>query len=185
MSQTLTEEWVIKSTRLWVETVVVGLNFCPFAKPEVEGNAVRYMVLHEGSIAACLTGLIEACQQLIDSDEIETCLIIYPLGFASFDAYLELVDIAETLLVEQGYEGVLQLASFHPDYCFEALQPDDPANYTNRSPYPMLHILREASVARVLKEVAEPEQIPKRNIELARRKGLSVMQAMLSACKMP
>jgi hypothetical protein len=91
--------------------------------------------------------------------------------------------IAEALLTEEGFEGIFQLATFHPDYCFEGQQTDDAANYTNRSPYPIVHILRESSVERALEGVANPEKIPERNIKFARAAGLGVMQALLDSCR--
>ena len=109
--------------------------------------------------------------------------LILPDVCADFDDFLDLLGIAEDLLAEQGYEGVYQLASFHPDYCFADQNENDPANYTNRSPYPTLHLLREASLERVLGEDADPDLIPQRNIDFARRQGLDRMRALLAACR--
>jgi len=96
----------------------------------------------------------------------------------NFDDYLDFLEISNQLLIDQGYEGVFQLASFHPDYCFADTSPDDPANYTNRSPWPMLHIIREASLEQVLQNYPNPEDIPQRNIDYCRQLGLEVMQKM-------
>ena len=123
--------------------------------------------------------------RLDKDDQIETSLLAYPDAFYDFETYLGLVELAEDLLIEQGYEGVYQLASFHPDYRFAETAEDDPANYTNRSPYPMLHLLRESAVEKALENYSQPERIPQRNIETARTMGLEKMQQMLGACLNP
>jgi hypothetical protein len=174
---------VIESCKQWVTDVIIGLNFCPFAKPVIESGVVNFSVINERSLEHCLQALIDELNRIHDDDSIETSLLIYPVGFESFDDYLELAGIADDLLVEEGFEGVFQLATFHPDYCFEGQVYDDAANYTNRSPYPILHILREASVGKALESVVNPDKIPNRNIEFAREKGLDVMKALLEDCK--
>ncbi|MBV1875114.1 MAG: DUF1415 domain-containing protein, partial [Cycloclasticus sp.] len=97
--------------------------------------------------------------------------------------YLDFAAVADALLIDEGYEGIFQLATFHPDYCFDGQKQDDASNYTNRSPYPILHLIREASIETALKNVASPDKIPSRNIEFAREKGLDEMQALLKSCK--
>jgi hypothetical protein len=177
------EQAIIEPCRQWVTKVIVGMNFCPFAKPVVESGAVSYSVVNERSLELCLQALSEELNRLYGDDSIETSLLIYPVGFEAFDDYLELAGIADELLIDEGFEGVFQLATFHPDYCFEGQVYDDPANYTNRSPYPILHILREASVEKALESVANPDKIPNRNIEFARAKGLDEMKTLLADCK--
>lgn len=179
----LSEQTIIESSRQWVVDVIVGLNFCPFAKAVVELDTARYSVVGEQMLEPCLQAVFDELSRLDNDDSIETSLLIYPVGFESFDDYLELAGIAEDLLIDEGYEGVFQLATFHPDYCFEDAQYDDAANYTNRSPYPMLHILREASVEKALTHVTHPEKIPTKNIEVAREKGVATLRALLEACK--
>lgn len=174
---------LIESCRRWVETVIVGLNFCPFAKPVVEAERLEYVVVNEHLFEPCLMALSEEFQRLSESSEIESSLVIYPNGFESFDDYLELVAIADALIEDQGYEGVFQLASFHPDYCFEGQGEDDAANYTNRSPYPILHILREDSVEKALESFPNPDKIPEKNIAFARAQGLEKMRALLDTCR--
>lgn len=178
----LSDADIIGSCRQWVLQVIVGLNFCPFAKSVVVNDSVCYQVVKERDMAACLMALSEQMKRLITDETIETALMIYPIGFESFEEYLDLVDIANALLIDEGYDGIFQLASFHPDYCFDGQPYDDAANYTNRSPYPILHIIREASIEKALASVLNPEDIPNRNIELAREKGLSTMQALLHNC---
>lgn len=177
------EQAIIDPCRQWVKKVIVGMNFCPFAKPVVESGAVSYSVVNERSLELCLQALSDELNRLYDEDSIETSLLIYPVGFEAFDDYLELAGIADELLIDEGFEGVFQLATFHPDYCFEGQVYDDPANYTNRSPYPIVHILREASVEKALESVANPDKIPNRNIEFARAKGLDEMKTLLADCK--
>jgi hypothetical protein len=178
----VTDDAIIKSTRQWVLNVIVGLNFCPFAKPVVDNDGVCYQVVREQGLQPCLITLYEAMKQLRTDETVETTLLVFPVGFESFDDYLDLVDVADALLVEEGFEGEFQLASFHPDYCFDGAQYDDAANYTNRSPFPMLHILREASVEKALANVVHPEKIPSRNIDVARETGVTALRALLEAC---
>lgn len=180
-----TDQCVIEQTRCWIETVVVAHNFCPFAARELKRDSVRYRVLRDIALEPCLLALAEECLTLDREPHTETTLLILAGGFQDFHVYLELLEIAGDLLLDQGYEGVYQLASFHPDYCFDGADPQDPANYTNRSPYPMLHILRETSIERALLDYPQAEQIPERNIETARRQGLARMQALLAACREP
>jgi len=177
------EQTIIDECRQWVAKVIVGLNFCPFAKPVVESDTVNYLVVNERSIEHCLQALSDELKRLNADESVEMSLLIYPVGFEAFDDYLDLVEVADALLLDEGYEGVYQLATFHPDYCFEGQVYDDAANYTNRSPYPILHILREASVEKALESVPNPDKIPNRNIEFARAKGLSEMKALLADCK--
>ncbi len=173
---------IVNQTRQWVEEVIVGFNFCPFAKPVVDVGGVAYEVVTETSLESCLEGLAEQLEKLQHQPEIETCLVIFPVGYDAFDQYLDLLEWSEALIKDMGCEGEFQLASFHPDYCFEGAELDDAANYTNRSPYPMLHLIREKSIEIALKTVKEPEKIPLRNIEFAREKGQVEMAKNLAKC---
>ena len=177
-----TEQQLVKQTKTWLETVIVGYNFCPFARRELELGTIHYCVIPDKDIAGCLEALMLECYRLDKDKTIETTLVIYPYGFEQFDDYLGLVEIAEDLLIEQGYEGIYQLASFHPSYCFADAEHNDPANYTNRSPAPMLHLIREDSIEVALKSYPQPEKIPQKNIDLARRLGETKMKQMLHAC---
>lgn len=174
----------INATLAWLKTVVIGHAICPFAKQELERGSIRLAVNHDTDIENCLLDLIDECGRLDSDDGIETTLLIYADAFAEFDDYLDFLELAETLLLDQGYEGIYQLAGFHPDYCFEGASPDDAANYTNRSPYPMLHLLREAGLELAISKYPQPETIPERNIALTRSLGLANMQALLAACYM-
>ncbi len=144
-------------------------------------KSVRYVVLPEVAMESSLESLAEELRYLDSTEEIETTLIIFPNHFADFEEYLDLVDLAEALSVDQGYEGIYQIASFHPNYCFSDAEDDDPANYTNRSPYPMLHLLREDSITEALENFPDPEGIPARNIAFAKGKGLAYMKLLRAA----
>lgn len=174
---------MIKQTRQWVESIVVGNGFCPFARPVLERGSIHYDVVLNAEIEECLGALLQACLLLDERHDVDTSLIIFGEAFEAFDDYLHFVHVSELLLNEQGYEGVYQLASFHPDYRFAGAAADDPANFTNRSVYPMLHLLRESSVEAALVNYETPERIPERNIQYARAKGLAQMQSTLQACK--
>ena len=170
------------ATQAWLNSVIIELGICPFAKQTQDRGHIHFSINHEIKIENCLLQLMIECDRLNSDPDIETTLLIYANAFAEFDDYLDFLEIAEKLLIEQGYEGIYQLASFHPDYCFQGSESDDPANYTNRSPYPMLHLLRETSIEQAVASHAEPESIPQHNIELTRRLGLAKMQALLAAC---
>lgn len=170
------------ATLLWLKSVIVEYSICPFAKRELDRGSIHFSVNRDSEIEQCLLHLIDECERLDTNPGIETTLLIYADAFAKFDDYLDFLEVAESLLIEQDYEGTYQLASFHPDYCFQGSNPDDAANYTNRSPYPMLHLLRESSIEQAVAAHADPANIPLHNIELTRKLGLAKMQALLSAC---
>ena len=176
LNDTLSE---VSATKQWLEEVIIGLNFCPFAKKEFVNNTIHYHSSSANQVKVALNELIEQCRYLQMHDELETTLIIYNEGFRSFDRYLDLVDYGNDLLVDSGFEGIFQLASMHPEYCFEGEDYDDSSNYTNRSPYPIIHIIREVSMARVLSVYNEPEKIPENNIVLANEKGANFFQEIL------
>ncbi len=170
----------ILKTKHWLEQVIIGLNFCPFAKKEFVNNTIDYHICAQRKLEPALTSLIERCQYLQEHDAIDTSLVIFSLGFRDFEDYLDLVDYGNQLLIDSGFEGIFQLASFHPDYCFEGEDENDAANFTNRSPLPTVHIIREASLARVLAVYKNPEAIPDNNIALARAKGKSYFTELLA-----
>lgn len=159
------------ATRQWLAEFVIRLNLCPFARGPFRAEKIQYTVEAATDREALLRGYLTALQALIAQprQQVETTLIIYPNALEAFDDYLDFVDTAEYLLEEAGLSGTIQLASFHPTYVFADAEVDDPANATNRSPYPMLHLLREESVEEVRLHYAGVEDIPQRNIELLRR----------------
>ena len=181
-NKNINDDTVITATRNWVEQIIIGLEFCPFAKREFLNNRVCFQVSCAQNLEDCLHTLIYECQRLDNNPDIETTLLIFPDGMQIFDDFLDLTELANALLTDSGYEGIYQLAHFHPDYCFEGSDDSDPANYTNRSPWPTLHLIREASLEKVLEHYPEPEKIPEKNIERAREMGINKLKALLGEC---
>jgi uncharacterized protein len=175
------KELIIAQTKKWIIDVVVGCNFCPFAVREVKKESIVFEVI-EGNSAVVLKALSTAFTTMDAQAEIETMFLILPQNFSRFTDYLKLVDTAEASLKKQGYEGIYQVASFHPSYLFAGSSLNDAANYTNRSPYPMLHILREESVSRAIDSYPDTQKIPEKNMAFAREKGLAYMQRLRAAC---
>jgi hypothetical protein len=173
------DDIVEASVKFWIEKVIVGLNFCPFAKKEMERNTVRYAIFPATQVNAALSHLLEELALLDQLQDIQTTLLIFPQGFADFDDFLDMLEMANILIGQGGYGGIYQLASFHPEYCFDGEEQNDPANYTNRSPYPILHILRESSIEAVLKRYPDPESIPENNIAKARELGSNFIKALM------
>ena len=176
------KEEVIRHTMNWVSQIVVGLNFCPFAAKEVRRGSIHYDTIETDDVEKSLELVAQAFAQLDKNEQIETTLLIFPESLQDFNDYLHFVELTESLLEEMNYEGVYQVASFHPNYLFQGSDQDDPANYTNRSPYPMLHLLRESSLSAAIDSFPDVDGIPERNIELARKKGLAQMKALWAAC---
>lgn len=170
----------ISATKQWLDEIIIGLNFCPFAKKEFVNNTIYYHLSVCEQVKPALQELLKQCHYLQAHAEVETTLIIFSEGFRSFERYLDLVDYANELLTEQGFEGVFQLATMHPEYCFADDDFDDASNFTNRSPYPMLHIIRETSMAKVLKVYKDPESIPENNIAVAEQKGSNYFRSVLA-----
>lgn len=180
----MTDQDIINATQNWLNSFIIAFNICPFARREQQRNSIRYRVAHSENLEYALQTLIEECIYLDAHAETETTLLIFPKLFEDFENYLDMLEIAEQLLVTQHYEGIYQLASFHPNYRFETAIDDDedPANYTNRSPFPMLHIIREASIERAVANYPDPENIPNRNIKLTRELGQKKLECLLAAC---
>lgn len=173
---------MITHTRNWVEKVIMKYNICPFARKEVEKGAIRYVIAEANDTASVLQLLLNECHLLSEQDEIETTLFIMPTGFEGFYGFLDVVEMANDLLELEGYEGVYQLASFHPDYCFEGEPQSEPSNFTNRSPYPTLHIIRETSMALAIQHHPGVDAIPQRNIEFANKRGNAFFADLLASC---
>ncbi|MFY0990050.1 DUF1415 domain-containing protein [Halomonas sp. C05BenzN] len=173
----------LAATRAWVETFVVARDVCPFAGREVARGTLRYAEVAADDWESALLALVEECRHLDETPQVETTLLVLSRGVEAFDDYLDLLAIAEALLAEQGYEGIYQLASFHPDYCFEDAEAEDPGNFTNRSPWPMLHLLRESSLERALAHYPDPEAIPARNIAEMQRLGHGPLAEALAALR--
>ena len=173
----------IEQTKQWLEQVIIGLNFCPFAKKEFVNQTIHYHVSDKEQLKSALMELLSQCYYLRDNPEIETSLLIYQQGFRDFNRFLDVVDYANELIVEYGFEGIFQIATFHPEYCFADADYDDASNFTNRSPYPTLHLIREESMERVLSVYKNPQAIPDNNIALADKKGADYFKNVLKNIK--
>jgi len=176
----MSDEDVIAATRQWIEKAVIGLNLCPFAKPVYVKNQVRFMVSH----APHLDGLLEDLDRELDflatadPEAVETTLLIHPALLPDFLDFNDFMQLAEAAVAEHGLDGVIQIASFHPRFQFEDTAPDDMGNFTNRAPFPTLHLLREASIARAVAAFPEAETLYERNIETLRALGHAGWQAL-------
>jgi hypothetical protein len=160
-----------KQTREWIEKVVIGLNLCPFARRVFEAGLVRFAVSEARTEEALLEDLRSELQHLQNSprSEVETAILIHPHALANFLDYNDFLAEADRLLRRMSLDGVIQIASFHPRYQFEGTGPDAPENGTNRSPFPMLHLLREISITEVADDPDVLLGIPERNIATMRR----------------
>jgi hypothetical protein len=168
----LSNQQIIQETECWLTSAVIGLNLCPFAKAVHVKKQIRYVLSEARNIDVLIETLITELETLAAANpaEIETTLLIHPHVLGDFLAYNDFLDIADSLLEELNLGGVLQIASFHPQYQFEGSCPDDIDNYTNRSPYPTLHLIREESIAKV---EADADVIVERNIATLRAMGLA------------
>ena len=174
-----THKNAIQQTKLWVEQVVIGLNLCPFASKPVKDNKVAYIAAGDATMEQHLQQLADCFKQLDSEPGTETSLLIFPESYQSFDNYLELLYLSNLLLDDLRYTGVYQLASFHPAYCFENSDENDAANFTNRSPYPMLHIIRESSLEKAIAGFEGIEKVPERNVNTLRQLGYHKMEQTL------
>jgi uncharacterized protein len=166
-------EEIVSATRRWLERSVIGLNLCPFAENPYRGDRVRFAVSEQRSAAGLLEDLRSELQTLAAADpkDLETTLLIHPWVLADFIEYNDFLEVCDSVVAELNLEGEIQVASFHPQYQFAETRADDIENYTNRSPYPMLHLLREASVERAVAAVGDSEEIYRRNIRTLRALG--------------
>jgi hypothetical protein len=166
-------EEIIAATRTWLERAVIGLNLCPFAKAVHLHNRIRYVVSDARSSARLLEDLMAELRALDAADpaQCETTLLIHPRVLAEFADYNAFLEQADDAIAELGLEGVIQVASFHPRYQFQDAGPDDIENYTNRSPFPMLHLLRESSVERAVTTHPDTTAIYRKNMDTLRELG--------------
>jgi hypothetical protein len=161
------------ATRRWLEVAVVGLNLCPFADSVYRANRVRFHVSTQRSASGLVQDLRAELSLLNATDPLqcETALLIHPWVLQDFIEYNEFLDVCDATVADLNLEGEIQVASFHPQYQFAGTQAEDIDNYTNRSPYPMLHLLREASVERAVASVGDADEIYLRNIRTLRELG--------------
>jgi uncharacterized protein len=164
---------ILSTTKAWLEKAVIGLNLCPFAKAVHVKNQIRYMISEATTSEVLLSKLINELKFLETSDplEVETTLLIHPYVLTDFLDYNDFLDVADAALDDLGLVGIIQIASFHPQYQFAGTAPDDIDNFTNRSPFPILHLLRETSIERAVEAFPDAAQIFDKNIETLRRIG--------------
>ena len=180
---TVTNEQAIARVRAWIERFVVDLNLCPFARPVVSSDALRIVACESSSpegIATLLVTELDLLSQSSESD-IATSVLVFPEGLEQFEDYLGFLDDAQTVLEQMGLDGEIQLASFHPDYRFEGEPIDAVGHFTNRAPYPLIHLLRETMVTTALGIYPNPERIPERNIQTLERLGLAGIERLLQS----
>ena len=178
-------EWppAVLRTRRWIERFVIGLGLCPFAAEPYRAGRVVYSICEETSLEAVYAAFLKTLEEFVlaDPQQCETALLILTRGLPDFDDYLDALAVLEQAVVDAGLEGVVQIASFHPDYRFADVPRDDPANFSNRSPLPMFHLLREEGLAAALESCPEPESIPDRNVRRLRQLGLQRIRAVLDS----
>ena len=172
------EQSEVLATKEWLDKIIIGLNICPFAKKEFVNNSIHYHLSKTEQVKTALHEFIEQCRYLQTHEDLETTLIIYGDGFRGFERYLDLVDYANDLLVDSGFEGIFQIASMHPEYCFDGDDYDDASNFTNRSPYPIIQLLRQAPMTKALTHVADPEKIYTDNIKTLDKLGRRKVEAL-------
>ncbi|MBL7480434.1 DUF1415 domain-containing protein [Legionella bononiensis] len=168
---------ITEETLNWVRSFIIEHNICPFAKGAVNKDRLRISVSNTTKKADSLEDLMSEIRLLDENPTIETTLLVYPDSFKDFFNYLDFIDLAEQLIVLQGYEGIYQIASFHPDYFFADTDPDDVSNYTNRSPYPMIHLLREDLLEKAILAYGDTTQIPEQNIAKMHQLGLKKIKS--------
>ncbi|MEM7082140.1 MAG: DUF1415 domain-containing protein [Pseudomonadota bacterium] len=171
----------VRQTQQWLDHFVIELDLCPFARRERVLETIRFCVSDAATEADLLCDLETELSHLDQHPEVATTLLIHPHVLTQFLDYNQFLNAADDALVRLSHAGVYQVASFHPDYQFAGTKNNDPENFTNRSPYPMLHLLREASVEAALKRYANPDQIPANNIEKLNALGLHAIRARLAS----
>jgi len=163
-----TEAEILQATQNWIEQVVIRHQFCPFAARPFQDKTIRYHIILKKELTELSQIFLSECTLLDNQHPAETTLLIFPDTLNDFHDYLDVLADCEELLTDHNYNGIYQLASFHPKYQFAGTTPDDVTNKTNQSPYPIIQLLREKSITRVLKQYPHPENIPERNIKKAK-----------------
>ena len=181
------DEAIVTATRRWIERAVIGLELCPFARAPFVQQRVRIRVSHARDAEALAADLQVEAELLASGDtaQIETTLLVHPHVFADFLDYNDFLDVADAVLAELDLEGVLQVASFHPDYQFADAAPGAVENCSNRSPFPTLHLLRESSIERAVELMPDTDAIYRRNIETLRALGHEGWRALWDETRPP
>lgn len=174
---------VLAATRLWLERAVIGLNLCPFAKAVHVKDQLRYVVSRATGVEQLLQEVEQELQFLAtaDAQQVEMTLLIHPQVLQDFYDYNDFLDVADAAIERLGLAGELQIASFHPDYQFAGTDAEDISNFSNRSPYPTLHLLRESSIDAAVAAFPDAAQIYERNIETLQKLGLPGWAALFRA----
>ena len=174
------ENLVIEDTQKWLLNAVVGLNLCPFAKAVVVKDMVRYRVCASSDPVDVLAMLREELLHLAEADpeKLDTTLLIAPNALPDFLDFNDFLADCDEVLQDLELDGVLQVADFHPHYQFGGIEPDDMGNFTNRAPYPTLHLLREASIDKAVEAYPDASLIFERNIEVLERLGREGWEAL-------
>ena len=164
---------VSEHTKQWLEKAVIGLNLCPFAKAPHVKNLVRIVVSEARHLDGFLEDLDRELQLLgnTPASELETTLLVHPTLFPDFETFNQMLEIADDAVIENELEGIVQIAPFHPDFQFEGTEADDISNYTNRSPYPTLHLIREDSITKAAEAFPDASAIFDHNIALLEKMG--------------
>jgi len=171
---------IISRVHYWVENAVIGLNLCPFAGSVYTQNKLRCVVSESEKVDELMLDLFQQCQYLIENPEIETTLLIIPHQLQDFADFNQMLEQSDALITTYEWTGVFQIASFHPGYQFNNTSIDDRENWSNRSPFPILHILRESSVERALSGYTNPERIPEANIRTLTAIGVAEFERIFN-----
>jgi hypothetical protein len=177
----MTKQSIIIPVKKWLEQLVIGLNLCPFAKQVYINEKIHFAVSLATTEEGLLMDLHNELQRLEHDENSETSLLIHPYVLTNFYDYNDFLDSANNLIIDLDLEGNYQIASFHPDYQFANTQINDAENYTNRSPYPLLHIIREKSLEHAIANYPHPELIPERNITLMNKMGHVKLQTLFQS----
>lgn len=180
----VTKEQAIAATEQWIREVVVGLNLCPFAAPVVESGKIFYAVSEAFDEESIYRDMLMALDEFQQCDEASksTGFFVISQGLKTFNEFNEFMTLVDQAIIRSGLDGVIQMVGFHPEMVFAETEEADPANYTNRSPYPMLHMIREDDLEAAVASHPDPASIPDRNIRLLREMGLDEVRAMLERC---
>jgi len=170
------------ATMNWVQSVVVDLALCPFAAKSILENKLSERVVMSDDLETILAELMLEVEVLEKNTVLESSLLTLPHASARFESYLDLVDQANELLKISDFEGIYQLASFHPDYQFAGTEKNAPENYTNRSPYPILHIIRESALTEAIDNFPGVESVPDNNIKKMNEIGIEKLESLLKSC---
>ncbi|MET3120679.1 hypothetical protein AAKU67_000257 [Oxalobacteraceae bacterium GrIS 2.11] len=169
---------ILSATQAWLEKAVIGLNLCPFAKAVHIKKQIRYTISAADNVRDLHADLLKEIEFLLEADpeKVETTLLIHPQVLNDFLDFNDFLDVADALLVDLNADGILQIASFHPNYQFFGTESDDIENYTNRAPYPTLHLIRESSIERAIASYPDTDEIYQKNIDTLKRLGLAGWQ---------